>query len=296
MADLSEIQASQSVKLAGAGPSTGIETNWAAVDANGGLSVVGTGTAGTPTGGVITVQGVAGMVAVSVSLTATGPVAPGTAATNSLLIGGQFNTALPTLTNGQQAAVQVDSSGRLLVNIAAGSSTGQVADKTAFTYGTTLFSNSGGVFQDTSPSLTAGQQGIVRLTANRAFHVNLRDASGNEKLGSSTSANSIPVVLASDQTALSVYDIINSAGQYRAQSVTTTAAEALGAGTILANRLSLTVTQTNGTVYWGYSNAVTTSSGTPIAKNQTASWAIGPNVHVWLISAGTVDCRITEGS
>ena len=35
MADLTEIQASQSVKIAGSNPITGIETNWMAVDANG---------------------------------------------------------------------------------------------------------------------------------------------------------------------------------------------------------------------------------------------------------------------
>lgn len=48
--------------------------------------------------------------------TSDGPVTPGTVAANSILIGGQFNTALPTLTNGQQAAIQVDSSGRLFVD------------------------------------------------------------------------------------------------------------------------------------------------------------------------------------
>lgn len=47
---------------------------------------------------------------------ADGPVTPGTVSSFSILIGGQFNTVLPVLTNGQQAAIQVDSSGRLLVN------------------------------------------------------------------------------------------------------------------------------------------------------------------------------------
>lgn len=47
---------------------------------------------------------------------ADGPVTPGTVASFSELIGGQFNTSLPTLTNGQQAAIQVDSSGRLLTH------------------------------------------------------------------------------------------------------------------------------------------------------------------------------------
>jgi len=44
-----------------------------------------------------------------------GPVAPGTVASFSSLIGGQYNSSLPILTTGQQAAIQVDSSGRLLV-------------------------------------------------------------------------------------------------------------------------------------------------------------------------------------
>lgn len=42
MADLSEIQASQSVKLAGAGPSTGVETNYVQVDAVGNLQTAST--------------------------------------------------------------------------------------------------------------------------------------------------------------------------------------------------------------------------------------------------------------
>jgi hypothetical protein len=46
-----------------------------------------------------------------------GPVAPGTAASFSQLGGGVFNTAAPTLTNGQQAAFQMDNAGRLLVDI-----------------------------------------------------------------------------------------------------------------------------------------------------------------------------------
>lgn len=53
------------------------------------------------------------------------------------------------------------------------------ADKSAYTYGTSTFQPVGGVFQDTAPSLAAGQAGAFRLTADRAVHVNLRDAAGN---------------------------------------------------------------------------------------------------------------------
>src|ERR1035437_4551748 len=86
MADLSDLQAAQTVKIAGA-PSTGIEDNFADVDSNNNLKVIPTNA---------------------------GPVAPGTVAANSGLAGGQFNTTLPTLTNTQQSALQLDASGRLI--------------------------------------------------------------------------------------------------------------------------------------------------------------------------------------
>lgn len=44
-----------------------------------------------------------------------GSVGAGTAGTSSYLIGGVFNTALPTLTTGQQSAIQLDSSGRQII-------------------------------------------------------------------------------------------------------------------------------------------------------------------------------------
>jgi hypothetical protein len=47
---------------------------------------------------------------------ANGPANPGTAAAYSLLAGGIYNVVPPTLTTGQQASLQLDSSGRLLVD------------------------------------------------------------------------------------------------------------------------------------------------------------------------------------
>lgn len=45
-----------------------------------------------------------------------GSVAAGTAGTSSYLIGGQYNSTLPTLTNQQQSAIQVDASGRIMIS------------------------------------------------------------------------------------------------------------------------------------------------------------------------------------
>jgi len=47
---------------------------------------------------------------------ADGPVTPGAVAANSQLAGGQYNSTPPTLTTGQQVALQVDANGRLLVD------------------------------------------------------------------------------------------------------------------------------------------------------------------------------------
>lgn len=87
MADLTDSQAAQTVKIVGAN-SSGVEDNYIEVDTNGNALVKNL---------------------------SVGPVTPGTVATGSSLIGGQFNTSLPILTNGQQSAFQADSSGRLLI-------------------------------------------------------------------------------------------------------------------------------------------------------------------------------------
>lgn len=69
--------------------------------------------------------------------------------------------------------------GSLNVNVT-NSSSGQVADKTAFTYGTSLELTVGAVFQDTSPTVTAGSTNALRMNAQRGLHSNLRNASGVE--------------------------------------------------------------------------------------------------------------------
>jgi hypothetical protein len=91
-------------------------------------------------------------------------------------------------------------------------------------------------------------------------------------------------------------DVINIAGQNRAQSVTTTAAEALGGATILANRKVISITPTNGIIYWGFTSSVTTATGTPIFTNQSLILSFTDNVHVYLVAAATTDVRIAEGS
>lgn len=88
MADLPYIQAAQEVKITGQ-DSVGTTVNYVSADANGNLFVRDY---------------------------SDGPVSPGAAAPASALIGGQYNSALPTLGNTQQSAVQLDASGRLIIS------------------------------------------------------------------------------------------------------------------------------------------------------------------------------------
>ncbi len=89
MADLSYIQSTLETKIVGQN-STGVNMNYVGADSNGNMFVKDY---------------------------SDGPVSPGTAASTSMLMGGQYNSALPTLTSTQQSAIQLDSSGRVLINM-----------------------------------------------------------------------------------------------------------------------------------------------------------------------------------
>jgi len=93
-----------------------------------------------------------------------------------------------------------------------------------------------------------------------------------------------------------VRDSINTSSLNAAISIATTAAEAKVGASRLTNRKFLSITPTNGTIYWGSTNTVTTANGTPIFKNQCITMAFTDNVAVWLIGVATTDVRIVEGS
>jgi hypothetical protein len=95
---------------------------------------------------------------------------------------------------------------------------------------------------------------------------------------------------------LTVRDSINTLSINGAISISTTAVEAKVGASRLTNRKFISITPTNGIIYWGSSSSVTIVSGTPVFKNQSLTMAFTDNVAVWLISAATVDVRIVEGS
>lgn len=109
-----------------------------------------------------------------------GGATPGTAGTSSYLSGCVYTAGGVTLTDGQQSGVQCTSTGTIKTDASITSTVGSYVDRGTFTYGSDKFNPTGGIYQDTSPTLTAGQVGVSRMTSQRALHVNLRDASGVE--------------------------------------------------------------------------------------------------------------------
>lgn len=115
-------------------------------------------------------------------------------------------------------------------------------------------------------------------------------------VGQDATGNNVNYISADANGNMLVKDAVGVSGQYRAQSITTTASEALGGATILVNRKMLSITPTTGTVFWGFNSSVTAANGTPIFKGQNWVGSFTDNVHIFLIAATTIDCRIAEGS
>lgn len=95
---------------------------------------------------------------------------------------------------------------------------------------------------------------------------------------------------------LYVKDILLSATQMKSLSVSTTAVQALGGASILADRKTLIICPTGGTIYWGNSSSVTTATGFPIFPNQTVMLSVSSAISIYLIAAAATTTIVFEGS
>ncbi len=168
-------------------------------------TVTGTGTAGTPAAGIITIQGNASgtpvpisgsITATNLSIGATGTTPPA----DATYVGGAVTTAAPSYTTGQMNALSLNLSGGLRVD---GSGVTQpVSGTVTANAGTGNFT----VVQSTASNLNANVSGTV--TANQGgapWSQNLTQISGSAiTLGQTTMASSLPVTIASNQSALPV--------------------------------------------------------------------------------------------
>ena len=155
------------------------------------ITTDGSGVAGTPAGGVLTIQGVTSMTPVqigdnSASLTVDAPV--GTPVFVRLSDGASAITTLPVslasvpshaVTNAGTFVTQENGAAltslQLIDDVI-------IADDAAFTPATTKVAMAGFTFDDVSPdTVNEGDGGAARMSANRNIYVNIRDNAGNER-------------------------------------------------------------------------------------------------------------------
>lgn len=135
-------------------------------------------------------------------LTMRGTKAAGTAAANSLLTGGVYNATPPTLTDGQQAASQMDASGNIKVNIAAGASSGAVAQ------GSSTSGQTGGLTQaattTAAPTYSNGTTNPLSTDTSGNLRVSVSSAVGLAQ-GSTTSGQTGSMIMGAVTTSSPSY-------------------------------------------------------------------------------------------
>lgn len=121
---------------------------------------------------------------------------------NPVKIGGKYNAALPTFTDGNRGDVQIDINGRLITS-------------TEQAQGSTTSGQRGGLVQGAvttaAPSYTTAQTSPLSLTTAGSLRADMASVGGTAlALGQTTMAASIPVTLASNQSALAVSNATSS--------------------------------------------------------------------------------------
>lgn len=87
-------------------------------------------------------------------------------------------------------------------------------------------------------------------------------------------------------------------GIYKAISVTDTPQEVKVGASVLEERKVITLQPTNGAIYYGYDNLVSSTTGTKLLKNQWLQLEASYHLPVWVVAdtGEIVDVRISEVS
>lgn len=242
------------------------------VNVNGGVAISGTATvagsvviSGTATvAGSVVISGTAqvaiGTPIVVNNISATVTVAGSVVISSTATIAGNVNISATAavsavIRTSGGTAVEDTVNNALRVNVVAGSSGGvSQVDGTTFSTQAANFIPIGGIFDDATPdTLSENDAGVVRMTTNRAFHVNFRDAAGAE-LGAASATGifirTATIALAADQILGSISRTVQVAvgTPFTIQGISTTVTVAgvvsLGAGTNnigFINNISATV-------------------------------------------------------
>jgi hypothetical protein len=153
-----------------------------------------------------------------------GTLGAGTSATNSLLTGGVYNSSAPTLTTGQQVALQVDSSGNLKTTATFTGSIGAVNQGTANTVANawpilmTDGTNTAAVKAASTAATTSDPSVVVALSPNSQTPKQAGLSSSNAPIYNVYSSTNITTaaytqLIASTTSATTYIDIFDSSGQ-----------------------------------------------------------------------------------
>lgn len=124
------------------------------------------------------------------------------------------NTVDATAIGGGVYALKVD-----VVSSVGGAAAPAFVDDAAFTVGTSQGTPAGGTYRSVLDAVDDNDYGVFAMTQRRALHASLRkESDGSELLGQKAMAASIPVVIASDQGALTVSShAVTNAGTFAVQ-------------------------------------------------------------------------------
>jgi len=126
---------------------------------------------------------------------------------------------------------------------------------------------------------------------------NLQASQSVKIAGADSSGNETTFVNATTSGEIRASDVLNlGTGGQSQLNVGTTAVEVKVGASRLTNRKLVTLyNNSNSILYWGYSNTVTTASGTHIVKGQFISWEAGDAQSIFVISGSALnETRITE--
>lgn len=157
------------------------------------------------------------------------------------------------------------------------------------------------------PVTIASDQSAVPASQSGTWNINNVSGTVSLPTGAATAANqatanaslsSIDGKISTTNGQIKVTDALDGSGVEGTISVGTTATAVRVGVSNLTNRENMTF-ENNGTqtLFWGYRNTVTISTGTPIFRNQLYAGDWGPNTTIYIIAtSGTHDVRVTEGA
>jgi len=244
----------------------------------------------------------------SVTITGTATVSGTVTANQGTAAAGSGAWPMTMTTTGDVIVKPGDSGNNAVrVNCVVGCGSSSFADSSAFTFATTAVSNISAVVDDVSTNTVAeNSAGAVRMSGSRILYTNLRASGGGELIGQTTMSASVPVTLASNQTALAVSEsgtwtvqpgntanttpwlVISGGGVFGGNNQQAVTASAVALGSQSAKRVCVQALLANQIdVFIGSSSGVTTANGFPLTPGSSWCGTLSNSNLVFVIASAT---------